>query len=356
MNGYPFIFGAGAGLGGGGSISSLVVSDTTPTTGDTITLTATASGFTPASYLFFTYDGSTIDIIVEQATNTYNWFVDRAGTYDIYVLATDGTVSAYGSTSLVGTSSLLLDSIGVSPNWAVSLRRLTTNYTGYACRVMRSSDSTTLDVGFVGENLDTAALTAFVGAGNGFSATLYDQVGSINATQSTAANIPSAVVSGTIQTINGKPTILFDGSNDEMLLSSNVTFAHGFAVAAKISNLNTYQYILGGVDQGLSSGGTGLNFIFVANSVGTQVSTVNNTNIHQVSFKFGSGSRLRVDGVTMSTTAMGASMTIGKIGTRADAAQRHYGYFSEAITFASAISDANELIIEANQKAYYGTP
>jgi len=106
MNGHPFIFGAGAGLGGGGgggSISSLVVSDTTPNFGDTVTITATATGLTPTSYLFFAYQGTTITFIAEQAGNVVNWSVTLLGAFDIYVLGTDGSIETYGTVSATST-------------------------------------------------------------------------------------------------------------------------------------------------------------------------------------------------------------------------------------------------------------
>jgi hypothetical protein len=99
---------------------------------------------------------------------------------------------------------LLLDSF---PNAAVaySLRKLRNAYSGSAIRVRRSSDNTEQDIGFVGNNLDTASLLAFCGVGNGFVTTWYDQSGNANnATQATAGNQPIIVSSGAILTRNGK--------------------------------------------------------------------------------------------------------------------------------------------------------
>jgi hypothetical protein len=74
---------------------SLAVSDTTPDFGQTITLTATPTNITPTSYIFLTYDGVTIELIIEQAGAVYNWAANRSGTYDVYVLATDGSNNVY---------------------------------------------------------------------------------------------------------------------------------------------------------------------------------------------------------------------------------------------------------------------
>ena len=98
---------------------------------------------------------------------------------------------------------------------AYSLRKLRTAYTGNAIRVRRSSDSTTLDVGFNEDGtLDTTSLLSFVGAGNGFVSIWYDQSDNgKNASQPASANQPQIVISGTLQTLNSKPTLYFDGSS-----------------------------------------------------------------------------------------------------------------------------------------------
>ena len=80
---------------------------------------------------------------------------------------------------------------------AFSLRRLESSATR-AIRVRRSSDSAEQDIGFSGNNLDTASLLSFCGAGDGFVTTFYDQVGSNNAVQTTAGNQPQIVASGVL--------------------------------------------------------------------------------------------------------------------------------------------------------------
>jgi hypothetical protein len=344
--------------GAGGDVT-VTVSDATPSTGDTITITATPTGFTANNYLFFTYDGLTITEIVEQSSGVYSWFVDRAGTYDIYAVATDGTVKSWGKVGIVAASGFILDQIPTQPIWAVSLRRLRSAYTGPAATVRRSSDNATQNIGFIGEDLDTAALTAFVGVGNGFTATLYDQIAGVNPFQTTAGNQPRMVLSGAIDLLGGKPTIVFNGSSHQMPMPLSVSCAHGFVVARKASNTNLAQYVLGGTSQGLSFGGTftvNTANINVISPGGNLISTVNNTLPHQVSFRLGgSGAgRLRVDGVTEAIGTTSATMNINRIGTTQDSPLRHIGDFSEAILYSSALSDADELVIENNQRAYYG--
>lgn len=110
---------------------------------------------------------------------------------------------------------------------AYSLRKLDKNYAGSAIRVRRSSDNTESNIGFdVNGNLDTSTLSTFVGAGNGFITTWYDQSGNArNLTQATAANQPRIVNAGVIDTkgTQGKASIKFDGTNDNMRYVSGIT-------------------------------------------------------------------------------------------------------------------------------------
>ena len=109
---------------------------------------------------------------------------------------------------------------------AYSLRKLSATYTGSAIRVRRASDNTEQDIGFVNNELDTASLTTFCSGTNGFVKTWYDQSGNANdATQSTAANQPQIVSSGSVILENGKPSVDFDGSDDFLQTASFSTAA-----------------------------------------------------------------------------------------------------------------------------------
>jgi hypothetical protein len=114
----------------------------------------------------------------------------------------------------VAAQNLLLDDY---PNAAAaySLRKLDKDYTGSAIRVRRSNDNSEQDIGFVGNDLDTASLKTFVGANSGFVTTWYDQSGNArNATQTTAANQPRVVNAGTVERRSGDISLVYDGSND----------------------------------------------------------------------------------------------------------------------------------------------
>jgi hypothetical protein len=96
---------------------------------------------------------------------------------------------------------------------AYSVRKLRTAYTGACMRVRRSSDNTEQDIGFSGNDLDTAALLSFVGSTNGFVTTWYDQQGSNNVVQTSSASQPRIVASGVVELENGKPSINWYGTS-----------------------------------------------------------------------------------------------------------------------------------------------
>ena len=118
----------------------------------------------------------------------------------------------------------LLDTYGGAAA-AYSFRRLSSTYTGNLIEVRRSSDNTIQDIGY-DENgdLDTASLLSFVGAGDGFVRTWYDQSANGNdATQTTTTNQPQIVSSGSLITNNGYQVIKYDGTNDNLSASFTAT-------------------------------------------------------------------------------------------------------------------------------------
>jgi len=288
--------------------------------------------------------------------------VSIVGAFDVYALATDGPLDVYGLTGVTATSALVLDSITTSAVFAVSFaRKLRAAYVGNAMLVRRSSDNAQLAIGFSGEDVDTAALTAFVGVGNGFSAVVYDQSGSNDPFQSTAGNQPSIVVSGVVQMLGGRPTAVFNGTSSRMSLPSTVSMSHCFVVAKKnATNQNVHMLIGAGGGTGLAFGGffaTSVNIFFITLG-GNLISSVNNTNPHQISVKLGgSGSgRLRIDGITEVIGTTSTTLAVNAIGVDTAFPNNHLfnGNFSEAIFYNSVLSDADELIIENNQRTYYG--
>jgi hypothetical protein len=127
-----------------------------------------------------------------------------------------------------GQTAGLLDTYS-SAAAAYSLRKLRNGYVGNAIRVRRSSDNAEQDIAFnTSGGLDTVSLLAFVGGGNGFVTTWYDQSGNgVNISQSTAANQPQIVNGGSIRLLNNKPSIYFDGSSTYFNSSTQTVLSTG---------------------------------------------------------------------------------------------------------------------------------
>ncbi len=124
--------------------------------------------------------------------------------------------------SVGGTSvSYIVDDY--SPAASYSLRKVSSTATN-CIRVRRSSDNTEQDIGFVGNDLDTASLLSFVGLNDGFVAKIYNQGGVgnplnvpyLDAIMSSSSIQPKIVNSGTLITQNGKASMLFDGAGDRI--------------------------------------------------------------------------------------------------------------------------------------------
>ena len=131
-------------------------------------------------------------------------------------VATGGALVAYNSVvegvkpgSFVGLLDTYPDAAA-----AYSLRRLRANYSGSAIRVRRT-DNTEQDIGFLNNELDTTSLLSFVGSGDGFVATWYDQSGNGKDFSISAANLqPSIVNNGSVILDNSKPSVAFNGTSN----------------------------------------------------------------------------------------------------------------------------------------------
>ena len=141
-----------------------------------------------------------------------------------------GSVRDRGNTTLA-CSTCILDSISTTPEAAYALRKLKAAYAGNAVTVRRSSDSTTSNIGFLADGaLNTASLLSFCAATNCYVTTWYDQSGNgKDAVQTTTAQQPQIVASGSLETFQSLPTLL--GSTSQLCIvgcSTNTTFVMGY--------------------------------------------------------------------------------------------------------------------------------
>jgi hypothetical protein len=128
---------------------------------------------------------------------------------------------------------------------AYSLRKLRSAYSGSAIRVRRSSDNAETNIGFVSNQLDTASLLTFCGAGNGFVTNWYDQSGNNkDAIQTTALNQPQIVNSGSVILVNSKPSLQVDINDSLSLTSTFVPIKTTFGVIKR--NIGTGNFFIYG--------------------------------------------------------------------------------------------------------------
>ena len=132
---------------------------------------------------------------------------------------------------------------------AYSLRKLSSSYSGDAI-IVTTDGVDSQAIGFSGNDLDTATLESFAGSGDAYVSTWYDQSGnSRNFTQSTLANMPKIVSSGSTITQNSKPIVEFDGTTRYMDLAAQQTFSDEFFMTFAIrptSNANAFGSLLNG--------------------------------------------------------------------------------------------------------------
>lgn len=239
-----------------------------------------------------------------------------------------------------------------------SVRKLSAVYEGFAMQVRRSSDNTTLGIGFVGEDLDTTALLAFAGAGSAFVSIWYDQSGfGRNAVQVTAANQPRIVNAGVLDIEGTRSTFFFDGTNDRMVIPNIGTNIQPFTV------LRVYRGITSGTTSAfIETTGTlvrlystaanasrmnaGLLYTLATGPISTYQSVHN--------FFNGANSYQYFNGVDSAIGNVGASSLTGSVYIGSGASETTFRSFvqQELIIYPDDQS-ANRVAIEANINAYY---
>ena len=260
----------------------------------------------------------------------------------------------------------ILDQLGIPAAAAYSLRQVS-SAASLACRVRRSSDNTEANIGFTASgDLDTAALLAHVGSGNGFVTTWYDQSGNNrHATKTTAGAQPRIVNAGVLDIANGKPAIRFNGSSMYLggvsLPLSQLTLS---SVLNDVTQASDIRYSIG---TGSGTPGRGI-FSSFQFSLNKSVGYIPDAGVPvvQTGFLPTIGQSYVVSLTTTATAssiwvnggnnATGGRITLNQlfIGQRGDSQWYYDGYNSETIVFPSALSTTDRQTLERNQGAYYG--
>jgi hypothetical protein len=182
---------------------------------------------------------------------------------------------------------------GISFAALYGMKRFLSAYTGNLIRIRRSSDNAEQNIGYDASTglLDTAAISAFIGGGNGFVTTWYDQSGNTrNATQTTAADQPRISVSGAP---NSQAGLLFTGGSaggSQTLGMGNISAAFssaGSMIAAYDADGASHEHywILNtknGIDQYWYFDGSGTGYFGVFR--GTRVSNYPNASLNDGAF------------------------------------------------------------------------
>ena len=176
---------------------------TTPViTGDislsgSLTMTSTTDAFTPPTLTTGERDALTPsdgNIVYNSSLNTVDTYHDSQ-----WNSVVDGTLTgtAYSS-SVTGAVAIL------------SLRKVTSSYSGFCCKIRETGGDTLLDIGFDNRGLlDKVAFDAHIGVNNGHIHTIYDQSGGgHNFANSTTTRQPQVIYTG-----SDIPEIHWDGSD-----------------------------------------------------------------------------------------------------------------------------------------------
>ncbi len=281
---------------------------------------------------------------------------------------------------VLGGFKCVLDLIFAIASVAYGLRRLSRFWTGAAIRVMRTSDNSQLDIGFIGEDLDIVTLLAFVGSDNGEIVIWYDQSGNGRHAVSTAGRRPRIVSNGVLQTEGGKPAILFDGVDDYLAAPSPlIDTTHSLFVLFTPKIENEFGTVFGQWSSGqigrfylianqISSGAASAGFLNLANTTATGggggsgfaaevaisntptlITSISSTGSEQWKlFKNGT----EWDSATITSVYTGVNSAIGSLNGTGSLLPFD-GTVSELISFPSALSTTDRQTLERNQGKYY---
>jgi hypothetical protein len=252
------------------------------------------------------------------------------------------------------------------PWCAYSLRKLTPSATN-CIRVRRSSDNTEQDIGFAANvpnsPIDTTSLLAFVGAGNGFVTTWYDQTTNArHVSQSSASNQPRIINAGVLEVKNSNPAIRFISANITRLrrlseTSLNIQSAYTSTVLSDLQNgvttnifsLNTnprwYVPVTNNTQTFFGYGSNAFGILSENSDNNQRLYTMHANSTTVEGFTNG------VSKGTLSSVS-GNSLNI-EIGAALNTVNPFNGFFQETITFDSTKS-TDRTAIETNITTFYG--
>lgn len=258
---------------------------------------------------------------------------------------------------------LLDDADNLVAAWSPA-RRLLTSYTGNLVRLRRDSDDAEQAFGYdsAGE-LNAAAITAWAAGSDVFVVTLYDQIGSANPTQATAAAQPQLALDAQ----NGHAAMLCDGSDDFLQAAYSAPRSQPYHLYAAVKldaaavNDAANHYISDGDDAAARSIIAQYNTpnpdawaMFAG--VWTASATATDSDFHVLTALYNGGSsRLRLDATQIATGNAGAHNADGlTIGAAFNGGSPWKGYIGAVVIADPNHSDAVRDALEVALIDYWG--
>jgi hypothetical protein len=248
----------------------------------------------------------------------------------------------------------LIGALSTAPARAYSTRKLKSAYAGSAIRIRRSNDNAEQDIGFSGENLNTAAITSFVGANSAYLAKWYDQSGNAdNMVQATAAAQFRIVNAGVLDVKNTKPVAFCNQTyvDGHYMVAGVAHTVKELAVVFATTTVAAFNDYSGLLEDVASAAGT-LLFTeaalarFYAALLGANISVDNGANAIKMN-----GPLQQVRG--NNSTGVSCALALSKQGINAN--REWPGWIGEALSWSSELSAGDRTTLYNNQKAYWGT-
>lgn len=259
-----------------------------------------------------------------------------------------------------------------------STRKLSSDYTGSAVRVRRSSDGTEQDIGFSGNFLDETALSSFVGTGSGFVTKVYNQAAGLHPdmdvandlTQTTASQQPKIVDQGSVIKIEHRPAMLFSAASSQCLTSRsspNIPAPNTYLAAANSTGMVTgRQYVFDG-DTSDVSGSTLRRQLLALDDSGNNAFWGGNTFVQSAAYATGflrhtvlfdeADSYHRIDGEQVATGNPGTNtMQLGTLGGNRGADSDFFeGHISELLWWRDTFDTAALEFLESDQVDFFSS-
>jgi hypothetical protein len=251
-----------------------------------------------------------------------------------------------------------------------SVRKAVPGYAGNAFRVIRASDSAEQDIGFSGDDYDTAAVASFCSGTTGHVKSLYDQSGN-GRDIATGAGTSGVIVysAGAIFTRSGKNAWNWNGSGTQFNLPAATIFTTVSvgAVAYNSSTGGSQRTIVGGVNAGAPQLGIYnptpatlfLNRQNQANLITAGITP--SAGLHTFYFAGGTSAANQTIGCDGSDVTGGGggsyAQGVRSIGMKTDtSAEKWDDGISELVYYERILTSTERADLQANQKTYFGTP